>query len=111
MEEPAPCEFEEQDILASLNPPPPAEASGRRTDRRGHFPRWDPRHTGPRLLHADGGAEICRQFNRGRCVGVELGDGRLGCTHNRAHVCSRCGAAGHAVTTCTTLESALPAKE
>ena len=43
LEELAPCEFEEQDIWASLNLPPPAEASGRRTDRRGHFPRRDPR--------------------------------------------------------------------
>ena len=56
MERPAPCEFEEQDIMASLNLPPTAEASGRRTDRRGHFPRWDPRHAGPRFLHADGTA-------------------------------------------------------
>ena len=65
MEEPAPCEFEEQDIWASLNPPPPAEAPGRRADRRGQFPRRDPRHTGPRFLHAGGGAELCRQFNCG----------------------------------------------
>ena len=55
VEEPAPCEFEEQGIWASLSPPPPAEASGRRTDRRSHFPRRDPRHTGPRFFHAGGG--------------------------------------------------------
>ena len=55
LEEAVPCEFEEQDIWASLIPPPPAEASGSRTVRRGHFPdhfpRRDPRHTGPRFLY------------------------------------------------------------
>ena len=104
LEEAAPCEFEEQDMWASLIPPPPAGAFGSRTIRRGHFPRRDPRHTGPRPLHAGGGVEICRQFNRGRCGGQA-------CAHNRAHVCSQCGVAGHAATGCTTPESVWLAKE
>ena len=63
------CEFEEHDIWAALIPPPPAGAARSRTVRRGLFPRRDPRHAGPHFLHAGGGAEICRQFNRGRCGG------------------------------------------
>ena len=103
--EPA-CEFEEQGIWAALNPPPPAESARSRIVRRGHFPRRDPRHAGPSLLHAGGGAEIRRQFNRGKCV-------RQVCAHNvnTAHVRSQCGVAGHAATGCTTPESAWPAKE
>ena len=101
--EPA-CEFEEQGIWAALILPPPAEAARSRTVQRGHFPRRNPRHAGPRFLHAGGGAEICRQFNRGRCGGQV-------CAHNKAHVCSQCGVAGHAATGCTTPESAWPAKE
>ena len=84
--------------------PPPAETAGSRSVPRGHFPRRDPRHTGLRVFHAGGGAEICRQFNRGRCGGQV-------CAHNKAHVCSQCGVAGHAATGCTTPESAWPAKE
>ena len=72
---------------------------------RTHYPRRDPRHTGPRLLHA-GGIEICRGFNRGSCGGP----GGPACRHGRAHACSQCGRP-HPVTTCTTPEADWPEKE
>ena len=107
--------------VQGLEPLPAAGASAGSTDMRRnplappragsayrgrtHYPRRDPRHTGPRLLHA-GGIEICRGFNRGSCGGP----GGPACRHGRAHACSQCGRP-HPVTTCTTPEADWPEKE
>ena len=82
-------------------------ARTRGSDFRGrtHYPRRDPRHTGPRLLHWDG-IEICRGFNRGSCGGP----GGADCRHGRAHACSQCGRP-HPAADCSTPEAEWPEKE
>ena len=100
--------YEEQDIMAALEPPAPELPAGRRADhpriRSGHYSRRDPRHQGPRLLH-DGDTEICRSFNRGKCEQEEP------CPYHRAHTCSTCGIPGHAAAGCSTPESDWPPKQ
>ena len=89
------------------NPLAPVHRDGSRSQYRGrtHFPRRDPRHTGPRLLHA-GGIEICRGYNRGSCGGP----GGADCRHGRAHACNQCGRP-HPATDCATPEAEWPEKE
>ena len=87
------------------NPLAPVRREGSQFRGRTHYPRCDPRHTGPRLLHA-GGIEICRGYNRGSCGGP----GGADCRHGRAHACNQCGRP-HPASDCATPEAEWPEKE